>query len=174
MLVDGNFNAVIVAGSALAERTGAAHEHATAVPQLAVEGLDHARTDLADVVSSGWQYLRVSTPAIGKVARVAAVAARQRLPEPRKRRGAPAAQHPTTMCRLARSTASQSHTLRFLRPTNVHISSSSNASQRLCCAFFGRNRGNDGAGRCAFFYPLCNRVARHAGGPGNAAQRVAF
>ena len=93
MLVNGNFNAVIVADSALAERTGAAYEPATAMPQLAVEGLDHARTVLADVVSSGGQYLRVGTPGIGKVACVAVVAAGQRLPEPRKRCGAPA-QHP--------------------------------------------------------------------------------
>ena len=178
MLVDGNFNAVVVAGSALAERTGAAHEHATAVAQLAVEGLDHARTGLADAVSSGWQYLRVGTPGIGKVARVAVVAAGQRRGSACQSRASVAVPRlPSTQAtirRLARSTASQSHTLRFLRPTNVHISSSSNASQRLRCAFFGRSRGNDGAGRCAFFYPLCNRVARHAGGPGDAAQRVAF
>ena len=95
MLVDGNFNAVVVAGSALAERTGAAHEHATAMPQLAVEGLAHARTGLADAVSSGGQYLRVGTPGIGKVARVTVVAAGQRLSEPRKRCGASAAQHPS-------------------------------------------------------------------------------
>ena len=66
MLVDGNFKAVVVAGSAFAERPGTPHEHAAAVAQLAVEGLDHARASLADVVRSGWQHLRVGPPGVGK------------------------------------------------------------------------------------------------------------
>ena len=54
MLVDGNFDAVIVASSALAKGARAAHEDAAAVAQLAIEGLDHARTRLAhDVCGRG-------------------------------------------------------------------------------------------------------------------------
>ena len=56
-----------------------------------------------------------------------------------------------TMRRLSRSTASQSQTLRFLRPTNVHISSNSNAGQRLRRPFFGRNCGSGGEAAAAFF-----------------------
>ena len=63
------------------------------------------------------------------------------------------------MRRLARSTASQRHTLRFLRPTNVHISSSSNASQRLRCAFFGRSRGTATLAR--LWQALPRRYHRH-------------
>ena len=64
------------------------------MPQLAVEGLDYARNGLADAVSSGEQRqgstLRVGTPGIDKVARMAVVAAGQRLPEPRRCPGCPA------------------------------------------------------------------------------------
>ena len=94
MLVDGNFDAVVVAGSAFAERAGAAHKYAAAVAQFAVEGLDYARTGLANMVSRRWQHLRVGAPSVGKVVRVAAVAAGQRPPEPLQPRGAAAAQHP--------------------------------------------------------------------------------
>jgi len=67
MLVGGPFNALAMAGSALAERTGAAHQHPAAVPQFAVEGLNHAHTDLADAVSRGRQHLRASMSDVGKV-----------------------------------------------------------------------------------------------------------
>jgi len=64
-----------------------------------------------------------------------------------KRRAVAAPRQPSTqatMRRVCRSTASQSQTLRFLRPTNVHISSSSSTRGRLglgrrcgvACAFF--------------------------------------
>ncbi len=48
------------------------------------------------------------------------------------------------MRRLARSTASHSQTLRFLRPTKVRILLSSNASQRFFMGFFERRRSNGG------------------------------
>ena len=79
-----------------------------------------------------------------------------------------------TMRRLARSTANQSQTLRFLRPTNVHISSSSSASHSRRWAFFARRRGNAGLGCCAFFCQLGHRHARNARGPYDAALRVAL
>ena len=41
-----------------------------------------------------------------------------------------------TIRRLARSIASHNQTLRFLRPTNVHISSSSRTFHRFFWAFF--------------------------------------
>ena len=79
-----------------------------------------------------------------------------------------------TMRRLARSTASHNHTLRRLRPTNVHISSNSRSSPCRRCTRSGRRRGRAGAGRNAFFYPFGNRVARHARGAGDAAEGVAL
>ena len=79
-----------------------------------------------------------------------------------------------TRRREARSTASQSHTLWRLRPTKVHISSSSSASHCFLWAFFGCQRGKAGAGSCAFFYPFGNRVTCHARQPHDAAQRHAL
>jgi len=78
------------------------------------------------------------------------------------------------MRRLARSTTNQSQTFRFLRPTNVHISSNSRASHRFFCAFLGRKRGSGGAGRTAFFYPLGNGHACYASYPRNATLRIAL
>ena len=78
------------------------------------------------------------------------------------------------MRRLARSTASQSQTLCFFRPTKVHISSSSRASQSFFCAFLGRKRGSSGKAACAFFYPTGNRDPRNPGHAGNAALRIAL
>ena len=53
MLVNGNFDAVVMIGSALAERARAPHEHAAAVAQLAVERLDHTRTRFAHDMGRG-------------------------------------------------------------------------------------------------------------------------
>ncbi len=78
------------------------------------------------------------------------------------------------MRRETRSTASQSQTLRFLRPTYVPISSSSRASQRFCWAFSDRAGTSSGAGVRAFFYAFGNRHPRDTGDAGNAALRVAF
>ena len=78
------------------------------------------------------------------------------------------------MRRLARSTASQSQTLRRRWPTKVHISSSSSASHSWRWAFFGRKRGKGGRAACAFFYQFGHRHARHAGCTRNAALRVAL
>ena len=74
------------------------------------------------------------------------------------------------MRRLARPTASQSQTLRLLRPTKVHSSSSSSTSQ----SFFGRRRGSRGAIAQRFFYPLGNAHARNAGHALDAALRIAL
>ena len=78
------------------------------------------------------------------------------------------------MHRRARSTANHSHTLRGLRPTNVHISSSSRTSHRFFCAFLLRRRGRQGAGICAFFCQAGHRHARNTRDPHNAALRVAL
>jgi hypothetical protein len=85
MLVDVDFDADVMTCAALAKRAGTPHQHATAVVQLVVERLDHVRTALAHAVRGGRRYLRVGAPSIGKVARVAAVAAGQRIPEPGER-----------------------------------------------------------------------------------------
>ena len=78
------------------------------------------------------------------------------------------------MHRRARSTANQRHTLRGLRATNVHISSSSSTSHRFFCAFLRRRRGRRGGGACAFFGQAGHRHARNARDPHNAALRVAL
>lgn len=95
MLVDGNFDAVVVATSALAERARAPHEHAAAVAQLAAKCLDHACTGLAHDVRGGRQYWRVGAPGVGEVARVAAVAPGQRPPQAYERGRAARAQRPS-------------------------------------------------------------------------------
>ena len=80
-----------------------------------------------------------------------------------------------TMRRLARSTASQSHTLRRRRPTNVYISSSSSSSHARRWAFFGRRRGKGGEACWAFFCcQFGHRHARDVGGPHDAALGIAF
>ena len=94
MVIDGNFDAVVVASSAFAERAGAPQEHPTAVAQLAVERFDHLRARFVHDVGMGRQHLRVGSQGVSKVARVAAVAAGQRVSEPGERGRAPAAQHP--------------------------------------------------------------------------------
>ena len=57
MLVDGNFDEVVVAGLAFAERVGAPHEHAAAVAQLAIERFDNPRAGLAYDMRGGRQHL---------------------------------------------------------------------------------------------------------------------
>ena len=94
MVVNGNFDAVVVADAAFAERAGAPHEHATAMPQLAVKGLDHPCAGLAHDVGRGGQHLRVGAPGIGKVAGVPPVAFGQRPPQTQERGRAARAQHP--------------------------------------------------------------------------------
>ena len=78
------------------------------------------------------------------------------------------------MRRLARSTTSHTHTFRFLRPTNIHIPSNSNASQRLRWAFFGRSRSRVGEGAAVLLYPFGDNYPGHAGGAGNATLRIAL
>ena len=94
MLVDNKFDAVLRATAAFAKRAITAHQHPTAVAQLAVEGFDHARAGLADAVDRGGQHLPVSPPGVGEVVRVAAVTPGQCPPAPRQRRGPPTTQHP--------------------------------------------------------------------------------
>ena len=78
------------------------------------------------------------------------------------------------MRREARSTASQSQTLRFLWPTNVHTSSSSSTSGFFRCAFFEHRRRRRGDARAAFFYQFGDGHARDACGPHDAALGVAL
>jgi len=87
-----------------------------------------------------------------------------------KRRAVAAPRQPNTqatMRRVCRSTASQSQTLRFLCPTNVHISSSSSTRGRL-----GLDRS--GGVACAFFCQFDNGRTRDAGQADNGALRNPF
>lgn len=73
MVVDDNFEAVVVTGSVLAERARAPHEPAAAVAQLAVERLDNPCAEFAHDVGLGRQHARVVQLGAGEAARVAAV-----------------------------------------------------------------------------------------------------
>ena len=83
-----------MAGAALAKGAGAPHEYATAMPQRAIERLDHPRAGLAHDVGRGGRHLRVGAPAVGKVARVPPVALKQRPLQMQERGRAARAQHP--------------------------------------------------------------------------------
>lgn len=151
MVVDGNFNAVVVVGVALAKRAGALHEHTAAVAQFAVERLDHTHPRFAHDVRGGWQHLRVGPPGIGEGVRSAAVT-------PSQRGRAARTQHPGHDTPRG---PFHGQVLRHLRPTNVHISSNSNASHCFFWALFDCRHGSDGAGCCAFIHPFGNSVARY-------------
>ena len=56
-----------------------------------------------------------------------------------------------TIRRLARSITRYTQPFRFLRSTNVHISSSSSTGQHVRSPFFGRSRGSGGGAAAAFF-----------------------
>ena len=79
MPVHGHRNAMVVAGSALAEQAGGALEHAAAAAQLAVERLRRARTGLANAVRCSGQQSAEGPPSIGNGTRVAVGALRPRL-----------------------------------------------------------------------------------------------
>ena len=78
------------------------------------------------------------------------------------------------MRRRARSITSHSQTLRFLRPTKDHNSSSSSTSHRLRWALAERRGSRGGEGSAAFFYPFGNRHPGHPREPDDAALRVAL
>lgn len=157
MLVNGNFDAVIMADSAFAERAGTSHQHAASMRQFAVEGFHDTGTCFAHCVGSAREHLRVRAPRVGEIAGVAAVAPGHGLTKALQSGrvpGEPSIQ--ATMRQLARSTANQS--LRLLWPTKVQISSNSTASHRLRWTLFRQRRGSDEAVAAYFIYPLGNRI----------------
>ena len=70
--------------------------------------------------------------------------------------------------RLSRSTASQSHTLCFLAPTNVQILSNFSAGHHFLAPFLGLQ-----AAPAGLFFSRPNRAPRDGGCPHNTALRVA-
>ena len=84
-------------GQRLAERTGLAHEHAAALAQGTIDGLDDAGLSLAfgaGPVLPARQDLRVGLPLVGKEPAVATVVLGEGLPEAAQGRFGPAAQRP--------------------------------------------------------------------------------
>ena len=98
----------------------------------------------------GRQDLGVGFPLVGMAASVVLVTVQERNPQA-PGRGCPATPSTqATMWRKAHSTASQRQTLRWSRPTKVHISSSFKALGLRRWAFFDRRRGNRGEASAAF------------------------
>lgn len=134
----------------LAEGIGATRKHAAAMPQFAIDGLDHPRIGLTYHVSLGGQHLRAGTSGVGGVARILPVLCnachrRVNVAVPRE----PCTQ--TTIRHEARQPTSQNQTLRYLLPANFHSSSCLRVSLHLRCAFRYRRRGSPGPGQCAYF-----------------------
>ena len=97
MIINHDSNPGVGHGQGLAERAGFAHQHAAAVAEGTVDGLDDAGLALAfgtgPVLPAG-QDGGVGFPLVGEVPAVAAVTPGQGGPQAPQRRFAPAAQRP--------------------------------------------------------------------------------
>ena len=97
VIIDDNFKAGRVHDPGFAERAGLAHEHAAALAQGTITGLDEAGLALAlgaGPVLQARQHLGVGLPLVGKEPAMPTVMPRQRLPKAAQGRFAPAAQRP--------------------------------------------------------------------------------
>ena len=97
VIIDDNFKAGRVHDPGFAERAGLAHEHAAALAQGTITGLDEAGLALAFgavPVLQARQHLGVGLSLVGKEPAMPTVMPRQRLPKAAQGRFAPAAQRP--------------------------------------------------------------------------------
>lgn len=145
-----NFDSRRVHRLQFAKESGFAHQHTAALTQGAIQGFDDVRLAFAirvGLMRASYKCLGVGRKQVGEIPVVGALALGQ---------------------------GGQSHTLCRLRPTKVHISSSSSASHFFFCSFLGRKRGSGGEAACAFFYPTGNGYTRDTRHAGNTALRIAL
>jgi len=177
IIINHDFNSGCVHGQRLAEGAGLAHEHAAALAQGAINGLDDAglaRALGAGSVLPAGQDLGVGFPLVGEEPAVAAVMCRQGLPQLAQRRFGPAAQ------RLAHNTPPGPFD--HEPQPDLALATAHKTPQFIEFQHFPplapgigrapRRQGRRGERR--FFYPFGNRHARHPPEPNNAALRVAL
>lgn len=174
MVVNGNFEAVVVAAAALTKGPGASHQHATAMPQFAVERLDHSRTGFANDMGPGGQYLRVGAPSVGKVTRVSSVAFGQRLPRTQELGRAARVQHPSHDAPRRALNSQPEPDLACSWANECPHLIEFEGFLALALHLFSPQSGQSGRWQLRFFYPFGNRVARYARQAHDAVQRIAF
>lgn len=141
MLVDDELNADVVHGQGAAEGACFAHQYRALLAQRAVDGLDEAGLAAAfgaGPMRGGRQHVAVGLPLVGKIPSTRAVFVWQGRPQAAQGGRPPAAQHPGHDAPRVSLDGQPSQTLRCLRPTKVHLSSSSSTRGRLG---LGRNCG---------------------------------
>ena len=173
MIIDNNFNSGGVHLQAFAEGTALSHEHAAAVTQRTVDGLDDAGLSFAlgarPVLVTGHDG-GVGFPLIGEVPAVPPVAPGQLLPKATHRGLAPAAQRPGHDAPAGPPDGQPKPNLATFAP---HKGPQLVEFEHFP-VFFRAQARQRGAIAQRFFYPLGNAHARNASHALDAALRIAL
>ena len=175
MLVNNDFDAVLVHAQRFAERTGFAHQNAAALAQGAAEGFDNVGlARLVAPVRVRRQHGRVGGPLVGVVPAVATVTVRQRGPEPTTGRSATGAQHPGHDASAGPLDGQlRPHFSLFAAHKRPHFIQFK-CFLVLALGFFWPQARQGWRGLRRFFCQLGHGHARNARGPHDAALRVAL